>query len=227
MLRSEINSHIRWAKELCSRHQVYLPPWGYWSPEDWAAAGHEVDEVRDCMMGWDVAAYGQKDFALVGLVLFTIRNGHPDLPAYPKPYCEKHLFVGEGQVTPYHFHRHKTEDIINRGGGNLLTRVYNATADEELADTPVAVNVDGRRYEVAAGSTIRLTPGESITLPPYCYHSFWGEAGHGPVLVGEVSTVNDDKHDNRFLDGNPRFAVPQEDVPAVHLLCNEYPPAPK
>lgn len=29
-----------------------------------------------------------------------------------------------------HFHWFKTEDIINRGGGNVLIRVYNSLPDE-------------------------------------------------------------------------------------------------
>ena len=33
----------------------------------------------------------------------------------------------EEQVTPFHFHWNKMEDIINRGGGNLLIQLYNST----------------------------------------------------------------------------------------------------
>jgi len=32
------------------------------------------------------------------------------------------------------------EDIINRGGGNLVIRVWNATATDQLADTPVTLS---------------------------------------------------------------------------------------
>lgn len=93
------------------------------------------------------------------------------------------------------------EDIINRGGGNLIVKVYNATKDETLDETSeVTVYKDGFTDTVPAGSTIRLQPGESITIQPGLYHSFWGEEGHGTVLVGEVSKVNDDRTDNRFLE---------------------------
>ena len=51
--------------------------------------------------------------------------------------------VKEGQMAPMHFHWNKMEDIINRGGGNVLITVYNSTAEGGLADTPVIVHMDG------------------------------------------------------------------------------------
>ncbi|MBP8954610.1 MAG: D-lyxose/D-mannose family sugar isomerase [Armatimonadetes bacterium] len=225
MKRSEINAILRENVELCRKYSFNLPPWAFWSPEQWAMAGHEWDEIRDCKLGWDITDYGSGKFDEMGLLLFTIRNGHPNLKQYTKPYCEKLLIVKEDQYTPCHFHWNKMEDIICRAGGNLLVKVYNATEDEQLADTPVPVNVDGHAYEVPAGSVIRLTPGESITLPAYNYHTFWAEAGTGTALLGEVSKVNDDEHDNRFLENQPRFSPIEEDEPALYLLCNEYPAA--
>jgi len=44
-------------------------------------------------------------------------------------------------------------------------------------------------------------------------------------LVGEVSRVNDDEKDNRFLDPIGRFPQIEEDEPSLYLLCNEYPVA--
>jgi hypothetical protein len=226
MKRSEINAVIRDNVELCKRFHFALPPWAYWTPAQWAEAGHEYDEVRDCKLGWDITDYGSGDFTTKGLSLFTIRNGHPTLDKYDKPYCEKLLIVGEGQVTPYHFHWAKMEDIICRSGGNLITRVYNSTEDEKLdLENPVPVNIDGRQFEVAPGTELTLTPGESITLPSHNYHSFWGEPGKGTALVGEVSKVNDDENDNRFLEPVARFSATEEDEAPQCLLCNEYPPA--
>ena len=225
MKRSEINNILRENIELCRRFSFHLPPWGFWSLEDWAKAGHEYDEVRDCQLGWDVTDFGSGKFREIGLSLFTIRNGHPHLDKYAKPYCEKLLIVGENQYTPYHFHWNKIEDIICRAGGNLMVTVCNAAEDEQLADTPVPVNVDGHQYEVPAGETVRLTPGESITLAQYNYHTFWAEEGRGTALVGEVSKVNDDENDNCFLDPLPRFPQIEEDEGPLHLLCNEYPSA--
>ena len=74
---------------------------------------------------------------------------------------------------------------------------------------------------MAAGGLLVLKPGESVTLTSRIYHSFWGRTGK--VLVGEVSKVNDDKNDNRFLEPLGRFPGIEEDVKPRHLLCSEYP----
>jgi D-lyxose ketol-isomerase len=226
MRRSEINRILQESIDFAREHRFHLPPFASWTPAQWAEAGHEYDEIRDCVLGWDITDFGSGRFAEVGLMLFTIRNGSHGDARYHKPYCEKLLVCREGQVTPMHFHWAKTEDIICRAGGNLMMQVYNATPDERLADTPVPVSRDGRNYSVPAGTVIRLEPGESVTLPSGNYHSFWGEGGHGWVLIGEVSRVNDDAHDNRFLEPVGRFPAIDEDEPPLRLLCNEYPPAP-
>ncbi|MGE9665919.1 D-lyxose/D-mannose family sugar isomerase, partial [Escherichia coli] len=59
-------------------------------------------------------------------------------------------------------------------------------------------------------------------LPPGLYHSFWEETGFGDVLVGEVSSVNDDDHDNHFLQPLDRYNLIEEDEPAQLVLFNEY-----
>lgn len=222
--RSEINQIIKDSINLLDEYKIKLPPFGYWSPKDWESKGTEYDEIRENNLGWDITDYGAGDFGNKGLVLFTVRNGNQELKKYKKTYAEKIMIVGENQVTPYHYHWHKMEDIINRGGGNLMIRLYNSNEDgSELLDTPVIVNSDGRQYEVPAGSIVRLTPGESITLYTGQYHSFWGEEGCGPVIVGEVSQVNDDASDNRFFEEVGRFPTIEEDVEPEYYLCNEYP----
>jgi len=223
MKRSEINHIIREGLAFCRRMNFHLPPFAAWAPRDWETKGPEYDEIRDNMLGWDVTDFGLGSFAQKGLLVFTIRNGNAQLDKYPKPYAEKLLTIREAQITPYHFHFSKMEDIINRGGGDLMIQVYNSTERQELADTAVEVSVDGRRLVVEPGTVIRLTPGESISLPTYMYHQFWAEGD--TVLCGEVSAVNDDKVDNRFLEEAGRFPEIEEDEPASFLLCTEYPPA--
>ncbi len=221
MKRSQINQAIEGGLAFCERMNFHLPPFAHWSPEEWATKGHEYDEIRDNMLGWDCTDFALGKFSELGCLLFTIRNGNQKLDRYEKPYCEKLLLIGQDQVTPYHFHFAKMDDIINRGGGELMIQVYNADGDEQRADTPVQVNTDGHVYTVEAGAVIRLSPGESITLPPYLYHKFWAEGD--TVLCGEVSMVNDDTIDNRFLDEVGRYPEIEEDEPALYLLCREYP----
>jgi hypothetical protein len=225
MKRSAINQILRDAVAFFDRYQFHLPPFAHWTPEQWKHKGHEADEIRQAMLGWDLTDFGTGDFLHCGLTLFTLRNGNLNNAATPKPYAEKIMIVEENQVTPMHFHWAKMEDIINRGGGNLLIELHNADARDALADTPVSVSTDGVLRLLQPGSIVRLAPGESITLPQRLYHRFYGESGKGKVLVGEVSAVNDDTADNRFLEPLGRFPAIEEDEPPFRLLCSEYPPA--
>lgn len=228
MKRSEINGYFRTAVEFCKRQNFHLPKWAYWSPADWAKAGHEADEIRDRQLGWDITTFGSDDYTKQGLLAFTIRNGElrdqPDRMV--KDYCEKLLLVDEGQVTPTHFHWLKMEDIINRGGGRLILELWNAEPDTEQVDevNEVIVSIDGIERTVSPGEKVILEPGESITLPPFMYHRFYAAPGGGMVLGGEVSRVNDDARDNRFLQPLPRFPAIEEDEQPLFLLCTEYPP---
>jgi D-lyxose ketol-isomerase len=225
--RSEINRIMRKAIAFLQERKFHLPPFAFWAPDEWKTKGHEADEIRNNHLGWDVTDFGSGQFEEVGLFLFTLRNGDPADPNASKTYCEKVMIVREGQTTPMHFHWSKAEDIINRGGGNLLIELWNATEDEAgLAQTPVVVAMDGLERRFEAGEVVRLTPGESVTLGPRLYHKFWGEPGQGTVLVGEVSKVNDDATDNRFYAPVGRFPEVEEDEPPLHLLCTEYPAAP-
>jgi D-lyxose ketol-isomerase len=223
MKRSEINLLIDGALEILHAHQIRLPPFACWTPKDWAVKGAECDEIRACKLGWDITDFGSGEFEKVGLVVFTVRNGHHKLGPYTsKPYAEKILIIRDSQHTPMHHHRLKSEDIICKSGGNLLIKVYNCAQDAGLADTDVEVSLDGVRHRVKAGHTFRLKPGDSVTLTPFLYHEFWAEEGTGTSIVGEISSVNDDDTDNAFLAEVGRFPKIEEDVPATHLLCTEY-----
>ena len=225
MKRSEINAVIKKFEILLKEHCFELPPYLNFTPEEWKTKGHEYDEIRDNMLGWDVTDYGEGDFKRLGLALITIRNGNVHNPKYKKPYAEKIIMCDSGQISPMHFHWNKMEDIINRGGNNIEFTLYNADKEtEELAKTDVTVCQDGRQYVVPAGSKVVLHPGESLTLYPYLYHEFVIPEG-GPVLIGEVSMCNDDNTDNRFLKPLGRFPMVEEDEEPYRLLCNEYPVA--
>lgn len=223
MKRSEVNAILKENIEFIKEMKFNLPLFAYWTPEEWKQKGSECDEIRDNMLGWDITDYGLNDFDKIGLTLFTIRNGNLNNKKYIKPYAEKILISKENQVCTMHFHWNKMEDIINRGGGNLMVELYNATEDEQLDKiNPVKINIDGTVSYVPAGSIIKLVPGQSITLPPYQYHAFWAQEGHGKALIGEVSMVNDDNTDNRFYEPMGRFPKIEEDVAPLYLLCNEY-----
>ena len=222
MKRSEINAIIRSADAFIRAHGFFLPPFAYWTVEDWQEKGEEVSEIVENALGWDITDFGLGDFARIGLFLFTLRNGNPKNLASGngKLYAEKIMVVEDGQLTPLHFHWSKMEDIINRGGGKLKLRLYPAGEDESLVRTgEVTFSMDGCRRSIKAGEVVTLEPGESITLEQHCYHEFWGE---GKVLTGEVSLVNDDNTDNRFFQPIGRFPTIEEDEEPLYLLVGDY-----
>jgi D-lyxose ketol-isomerase len=223
MKRSRVNQLIDEAIGVLDRHQIRLPRFAYWSPAEWAQKGPECDEIRQCKLGWDVTDFGSDRFEDIGLVVFTLRNGHHSIAPYSnKPYGEKILLSRENQRTPMHYHTSKSEDIICKGGGNLLIRLFNRAPGGGLADTDVEVSLDGIRRRASAGHVLRLEPGDSITLTPLLYHEFWAEPGTGISIAGEVSSINDDDNDNAFFDSPGRFPEIEEDVRATHRLCTEY-----
>jgi D-lyxose ketol-isomerase len=220
MKRSEINQILKNAKAFMAEKQFILPPWAYWSVEEWNKNRENTMEIIDNMLGWDITDFGSGDFYKRGLFLFTIRNGKFNVDK--KPYAEKIMIVEEGQETPMHFHWAKMEDIINRGGGNLVIELYNSTKDDKLDTTDVIVKVDSVKHIVPAGGKIVLSPGESVCLEQGNYHRFYGETGKSKVLVGEVSMVNDDSNDNCFHETIGRFPVIEEDEQPIHLLASDY-----
>ena len=227
MKRSEINAALREMEQMIRDYRFSLPDFCHFTPEEWLTKGHEYDEVRHNLLGWDITDYGLGKFDEVGFSLITLRNGNLKMrDKYPKPYAEKLLYLREGQYSPMHFHWMKMEDIINRGGGTVLIRVYNSLPDEELdRESPVTVHIDGHAMTVPAGTQVPLHPGQSITIYPYLYHDFEVEPGTGAVLLGEVSQVNDDANDNRFNPPVGRFPAVEEDEEPYRLLCTEYPKA--
>ena len=222
MKRSKINAEIRHMEEMIKAHGFEIPPFCKWTAKDWESKGAQYGEIRDNMLGWDITDYGLGKFDEVGFSLITIRNGNLKMDKYTKTYAEKLLLVKEGQMAPMHFHWNKMEDIINRGGGNLIVQLYNSDDGEDFADTDVTVTIDGRQVTVPAGGTVTLHPGESITLNPRQYHRWIGEKGTGKIMLFEVSTTNDDTLDNRFHSAKNRLPEIEEDVPARYLLFQDY-----
>lgn len=221
MKRSEINQIIREGETFLKQMGFFLPPFAHWTPQEWQARGSAA-EITQHGLGWDVTDFGLGDYQRKGVLLFTIRNGTLEELAKGegKVYCEKILICKPGQLVLHHFHWRKTEDIINRGGGKLEIVLHQADADEQFSDQPVRVSCDGLWRTVPAGGSVVLEPGESITLRPYQYHQF--QALEAPVLVGEVSTVNDDHSDNRFYEPVGRFPSIEEDEPPYRLLVGDY-----
>ena len=220
MKRSEINQMIKESILFFDTMNFKLPPWAFWKPTDWKGKSESCGEIVNNMLGWDLTDFGSGDFHKRGLILFTLRNGKFNVDR--KPYAEKIMIVEENQETPMHYHWSKMEDIINRGGGNLVLELNNSTSDSKFDTTQVNFKTDGVKRSVPAGGKAVLTPGESICLEQGMYHRFYGEPRKGKVLVGEVSMVNDDTSDNCFYEPIGRFPVIEEDEQPLHLLVSDY-----
>jgi D-lyxose ketol-isomerase len=224
MKRSRINGIIGAADEMIRRHGFSLPPFAYWAPDEFETRADAARHIVETRCGWDITDYGLGRFDEVGLFLFTLRNGLlSDLHrGGGMCYAEKLLISKQDQLSPMHTHVLKVEDIINRGGATLVVELYGSDDAGGFAqDQGGTVWCDGIRRAYAAGEKLTLSPGESVTLRPGDWHAFWAEGGD--VLIGEVSTVNDDARDNIFRDPVGRFASIQEDIAPLHLLVSDYP----
>jgi hypothetical protein len=122
------------------------------------------------------------------------------------------MYVKKKQVTPTHYHASKKEDIICRWG---------KLAIELSGDTDVLrLQVNGVETDIPTGKPLILSSGERITMSSGVRHAFWAESEY--AIVGEVSTANDDQHDN-FFD-NPdvgRFSKIEEDEPPIVKLVSD------
>ena len=222
MKRSAVNQAIAWAKDLLQKNNIHLPEYAYWPLETWKANAGKLDTVRKVMLGWDITDYGLNDFAHIGAVLYTVRNGSINDKSLGVPFAEKYIILRSGQRLTNHYHVAKTEDIINRAGGTLQLYLWNVDpATGKVLDTDVNVYMDGVLHTFKPGAEVLVEPGNSISLTPYIAHIFGAKPG-SDLVVGEVSSINDDNTDNYFLEKSLRFTNIEEDEPMACPLCNEY-----
>ena len=223
MKRSVINRIMAEADEMIAAHGFVLPPFARWSPEEFVRQKDEARHVIDARCGWDITDFGAGRYDEMGLFLFTLRNGLlADLQkGGGMCYAEKLLISRRDQLSPMHTHVLKAEDIINRGGATLVVELFGSDdAGRFDGDAGGTVWCDGIRRDYAPGDRLHLAPGESVTLRPGDWHAFWG--ADGDVLIGEVSTVNDDETDNIYRDAIGRFSEIEEDEAPTHLLVSDY-----
>lgn len=221
MKRSDVNAILGEGDAFIRSFGHILPPFAYWSADEMRSA--RARDIRERGLGWDITDYGEGRFDEMGLFLFTTRNGTAEDLKLGRGmlYAEKIMITRDKQLSPMHRHNIKAEDIINRGGGDLIIELFASDAEggiDRAAD--VIVPCDGVTRCFKAGEHLRLTPGESVTLMPGVWHAFWAEKGD--CLIGEVSTVNDDRTDNVFEMPIGRFSSVSEDEDPMHLLVSDY-----
>jgi hypothetical protein len=159
---------------------------------------------------WDVTDFGLGDWRRFGLVLVNL--------AEEPEYCEKLMYAQKGMTTPAHCHRKKKEDIICRWG-RLAVRVWAGPLDESRHDT-FMLAVNHEPVQVQSSQVVELEAGSRVTLVPGIYHEFHPLSDE--CIIGEVSTANDDLHDNYFANGDVgRYPGIQEDEPAIVQLVSD------
>jgi len=161
---------------------------------------------------WDITDFGLGDFPRFGLTLINL--------ATEPEYCEKLMFARRGQTTPCHTHAKKKEDIICRSGELTLKLWSRKPAAGATLPPTLSVPVNGTPVTVKTGEPFTLAAGSRVTLVPGVWHEFYPTSDE--CIIGEVSTANDDLHDNFFL--NPdigRFPGLEEDEPAAIRLISE------
>ena len=220
MKRSEINKAIQSAKKMMEKYSWTLPSWAYWSKSEYENKSELREYLNKHQMGWDVTDFGKGVFNEQGITLFCIRNGIQG-NVHDKPYAEKLLFMQEGQEIPFHSHKIKLEDIINRGGGNLAIEFVEVDEKDQELSNKITVLVDGEKILLDPHEPLILKRGQSVTVDRNIFHRFYAVKGSGMVMAGEVSQVNDDNNDNYFLEPIGRFSEIQEDEPTLHPLWNE------
>ncbi len=70
MKRSEINQYITEAAAFFANNLFALPPFAFWTPEDWQHVGNEAIELRTQHLGWDITDFNSGNFKARGLTLF-------------------------------------------------------------------------------------------------------------------------------------------------------------
>ncbi|RMG71162.1 MAG: D-lyxose/D-mannose family sugar isomerase [Bacteroidetes bacterium] len=162
---------------------------------------------------WDVTDFGLGDFSRWGLVLVNL--------AEEEEYCEKVMYAVRGQETPAHTHFRKKEDIIVRAGSLAITLWQGQP--EKAGNASFAIQINGEKRACTSGAVQILQAGERITLTPGIFHAFWPTSE--ACIIGEVSTANDDAHDNIFADPNVgRFSELIEDEAPVAALVSDNKP---
>jgi D-lyxose ketol-isomerase len=172
--RSEINDIVAQGHEFIRSFGVVLPPFAVWTPE--RMRREDAALIRARGLGWDITDYGAGNFAEMGLFLFTTRNG---CAAHLSEgcgmlYAEKIMISRRDQLSPMHRHVSKAEDIINKGGGDLIIELFASDPTGRIDRTAdVTVMCEGCAVTMQAGGKLRLQPGQSVTLMPGDWHAFW------------------------------------------------------
>jgi D-lyxose ketol-isomerase len=160
---------------------------------------------------WDITDFGLGNWREHGLVLVNLAD-EPE-------YCEKLMYAQKGMTTPAHAHGKKKEDIICRWG-RLAVKVWEGEPAKS-AGRSFSIPVNHEERTVSSGAILELGSGSRVTLVPGVYHEFRPLSEE--CVIGEVSTANDDLHDNFFVDSRiGRYpGIDEDEVPILRLISEQ------
>lgn len=159
---------------------------------------------------WDVTDFGLGNWRKFGLVLVNL--------AEEAEYCEKLMYARKEMTTPAHCHRKKKEDIICRWG-RLAVRTW-VGHPSQASPEQFVVPINHEPMSIRSNGVIELDAGSRVTLVPGVYHEFYPLSQE--CIIGEVSTANDDLHDNYFVNSDiGRYPGVEEDEPVMIKLISD------
>ncbi len=157
---------------------------------------------------WDVTDFGLGDSMRFGLVLINL--------AEEPEYCEKLMYARKGHDHARAHAPEKRRKTSSAAPGSSTFCFGRARSRRKAS----RFRSSGTMTTVRSGEAIHLQPGERVTLVPGVWHEFIPASDE--CIIGEVSTANDDLHDNFFV--NPdigRFpGVEEDEAPLVKLLSD-------
>ena len=215
MKRSDINKAIKFTLAYFTKNKHYLPKWANWQKAKWKNNIEFAKKIYDLQLGWDITDFGSNNFKKTGLTLFSLRNGSKKNKKGIQ-YAEKLMLLKPGQSIPYHFHKSKKEDIINKFGGVLELKFY------ENNKQTIDIEIDKITKKITAKNILKLNCGQSVYIFPNLVHSFKASDNNTkPIIVGEISSINDDDNDNFFPNKNIRFNEIIEDEKIIIPLWKD------
>ena len=109
--------------------------------------------------------------------------------------------------------------ISSAVGASLPCKCGQATRQRAQAES-LRIPVNHEEREVSSGAIIELEAGWRVTLVPGVYHEFCPLSDE--CVIGEVSTANDDLHDNFFVNPDVgRYPGIEEDEAPILRLISE------
>src|SRR5258708_9291521 len=106
MKRSEVNAIMQQADDFIRSFGFLLPPFAYWSVDEFRRRRGEAGGILKTRLGWDITDYGRGKVRELGLFLFTGRNWVVrDLPKRRRQlYAEQITISRRGQPSPSDLH---------------------------------------------------------------------------------------------------------------------------